>query len=85
MTGQQSAVKMPLFVRVGFALSVCSMAADALVPASVVVAPHIVLKVDAALKGQKRRKHRKPQQQQLKQQHQALRQQVKKSPSLNVQ
>ena len=60
MTKQESAAKMLLFVRVGFALNVCSRAVNALVQASVVVARHIALKGHVAfLKRQKRRKHEK--------------------------
>ena len=84
MTKQESAVKMPLFVRVAFALNACSRAVNALVQASVVGAAHIVLKGHAVLlKSPKRRRQRKPQQ--LKQHPNQLRQQLKKSQSLNVQ
>ena len=78
MTKQESAAEMPLFVRVGFALNVCSRAVNALVQASVVRAAHIVLKGHAVLlKSPKRRKHRKEQQlkqhpNQLKQHRQQL-------------
>ena len=84
MKGQQSAVKVPLSVKVGFVLTVCSRAVNALVQASVVGAAHIVLKGHAVLlKSPKRRRQRKPQQ--LKQHPNQLRQQLKKSQSLNVQ
>ena len=74
MKGQQSAVKVPLSVKVGFVLTVCSRAVNALVQASVVVAPHIALRGHVAfLKRQKRRKHEKPgllkQHQKLSKQH----------------
>ena len=90
MKGQQRAVKVPLSVKVGFVLTVCSRAVNALVQASVVVAPHIALKGHVAfLKRQKRRKHEKAglrlkqhqklskqhYQQHLKQQHQKKHQQ----------
>ena len=74
MKGQQCAVKMPLSVRVGFVLTVCSMAANALVRVSVVVAPHIASTGHAALlKRLERRKHEKPQLR-LKQHRQQLKQ-----------